>query len=421
MHDRDDRGRVGAAGIQAPTGCTGLSNPPFCFEKLFFSPGRRLTWGTALGNDTISAVDFAATMARASDALKSREATLAELAKARNVLVYSFGACGKNLARQLRHAGINCVIFDNAKTAVAEAAAEGFETTATLDLDIPWLVAAGQNQLAILPTLPRPAYNLVEGLYAFDLVSSYGNARTFAHFLAERIDELYALYHGTEASCQNELLALLQFRASLDVRYLAARRTPVAQMWVPPEAVGGIESFCDVGAYDGDTLIQMKAAFPDLRSSFAVEPNADMVAKIEAVAARLGLDNRIFVGLAWNHATKLDVRTLPSGMMAVTESDTGAILADTLDHVTAPDSYEYVKFDVEGAEQAALQGGRNLLRNARCIAVACYHFSGDIIDIPQQLESVLGESSNAAWRRGFHHYSECFEDSIFYYYRSCGD
>ena len=170
------------------------------------------------------------------------------------------------------------------------------------------------------------------------------------------------------------------------LHHLASKRTPVSRMWVPPPAIGAIRSFCDVGAYDGDTLTCMKAVFPGLMFTFAVEPNASLCPKIDAAAERHGLTNRTFVGLAWSHKTKLDVRTLPNGMMVVSEDAGGAVAADTLDHVTAPRSYDYVKFDVEGAEIAALNGARSLIRSARCVAVAAYHLPNDIFDIPNSCQ-----------------------------------
>jgi FkbM family methyltransferase len=361
--------------------------------------------------------DFSQRLRLASDILISKQDKLGRLGEQKSVLIYSFGSCGKNLARQLRAAGVACLIYDNAQSARDAAAAEGFATTETLRPDLPLIVAAGQNQLAIIGDLQLPAYNLVEGLYAFDLLSSYGGARLFSDRLPERAESLYDVYARLDPDCRVEFLAVALFRASLDVRHLASRRTPVARMWVPPPGAGIIRSFCDVGAYDGDTLAAMKAVLPDLSVSFAVEPNPDLTAKIDAAAQRLGLTHRTFVGLAWSHQTALDVHTLPNGMMIATENADGAIAADTLDRITAPGSYDYVKFDVEGAEVAALNGGRRLLRGARCIAVAAYHVAGDIVDIPNHVERILKTDAEHDWKCAFHHHSECFEDSIFYFYR----
>jgi hypothetical protein len=106
---------------------------------------------------------------------ENREARLNLLSKEESVIVYSYGTRGADFAKQLRSAGIDCLIFDNAQSALSRAVADGFKTTSDPSLDLPLIVAAGQNQLSILSGLTRPAYSLAEGLYAFDLTNQCAN------------------------------------------------------------------------------------------------------------------------------------------------------------------------------------------------------------------------------------------------------
>ena len=110
--------------------------------------------------------------------------------------MYSFGTRGADLARQLRNAGVKCFIYDNAKTALAMAATEGFAICSNTALDRPLIVAAGQHQNSILGSLNRPAWSLAEGLYAFDLRNQYGKARLFSDGLAEHSAALYEVYRS---------------------------------------------------------------------------------------------------------------------------------------------------------------------------------------------------------------------------------
>lgn len=346
----------------------------------------------------------------------NRRDALDQLSKRKSVIVYSYGIRGWDLADQLRRSGIECVIFDNSKQAVARAAAEGFATTSDITLDLPVIVAAGQNQLSILSGLTRPAYTLAEGLYAYDLINQYEKARKFSDVIPTITDRLYQLYGRLDANCRENLLSVLLFRISLDVRHIASTRKPVTQMWNPPAAVRAIRSFCDVGAYDGDTLISMKALFPGLESSFAVEPNGDLVASIEAAARKGALRNKTFTGAAWSHKTKLSCKVHPNGMMVIAEDTSGTIEADALDNLVGQERYDYVKFDVEGAEAPSLKGAHYLLQGANCIAIASYHLPTDLVDIPDHISMILGAEYATGWRCAFEHYSECFDDSIFYFY-----
>jgi FkbM family methyltransferase len=348
---------------------------------------------------------------------QNRESDLNLLSKEESVLVYSYGTRGSDFANQLRRAGIECLIFDNAERARNRAVADGFKTISDTSLDLPLIVAAGQNQLSILSGLTRPAYSLAEGLYAFDLINQCAKARLFSENIPAKAVELYQTYRDLEPSSQQDFLDVLLYRASLDVSFIASSRKAVSQMWIPPVAVRTIRSFCDVGAYDGDTLISMKSAFPDLKSALAVEPSPDLVAKIEAVARSRELTCKVFNGAAWSHKTRLSGHILENGMMVIKEDIAGDIDADELDIISSLEPFDYVKFDVEGAEAHALQGARSLLRSSRCIAVAGYHLPNDLFEIPNSLSIILGPQYETEWSRAFHHYSECFDDSIFYFYR----
>jgi FkbM family methyltransferase len=334
---------------------------------------------------------------------------------AREVLVYSYGTRGKDLARQLRASGIGCLVYDNAEAARASAATDGFEVTTSLDHDIPLIVAAGQNQIEILDTLERPAFSLAQGLYGLDLRNSYGPARAFTDRTMSQAERLFEVYRRLDEASRPAFFEVLCYRASLEVRHLAHRR-PMAEMWRPAARGLDITSFCDVGAYDGDSLTATKAVFPTLARSFTIEPNPDLAPMIAAAAAAAGVENRNFAGAAWSHPTRLDARLIFNGMLVIEEDAKGGdIPAARLDDLLGEAAYDYIKLDVEGSEARVLAGGEQALRKARCIATAAYHLPDDLIDLPRQMDAILGAASG--WRLAFAHYSQSFDDSIFYFHR----
>jgi FkbM family methyltransferase len=360
--------------------------------------------------------DFLQALNAARAAREARLPRLAKLEGVREVLLYTYGTRGKDLALQLRAAGVRCVIYDNAEAARAAAAADGFEVTRDLGLDLPLIVAAGQNQIEILGELDREAYSLAEALYALDLRNAYGPAREFSDRVIADAERLFAIYRQIDVECRPAFLDVLLYRVSLDVHHLAHRR-PVGEMWRPPVSGLDIRSFCDIGAYDGDSLAATKAVFPQLTRSLTIEPNAAMAASIAAMAARIGVQNDNFTGVAWSHPTRLGARLIFNGMLVIEEDAAGDIQAETLDTLGDGAVYDYVKLDVEASEAAVIAGGIETLKRARCIAVASYHLPGDLMDLPAELRRVLGEAADTAWRLAFAHYSQSFDDSIFYLYR----
>jgi FkbM family methyltransferase len=363
--------------------------------------------------------DFEAALRSAAGELDSRRSKLATLEGARTVIIYSYGSKGVELGIMLRDKGVECLVYDNSEASRARARTDGYEVVQTLDLDLPLIVAAGQNQIPICASLKRDAFNLVESLYALDLYQGYGPARDNSSSILRHLDSLFEVYGLLDATSAALFLEILQYRASLSLGHLTRQR-PVGEMWHPPVEGLAIRSFCDIGAYDGDSLASVKTVYPQMSRSFTVEPNPEMAGAIAAVAAKNGIANRNFVGAAWSHPARLSARRLSNGMLVIRESDQGTIAADALDTQLGGEQYDYIKMDVEGTERAVLDGGKTSLRSASCIAVAAYHLPDDFTDIRTQLGEILGPLDGAGpggWRLAFSHYSQVFDDSIFYAWR----
>jgi FkbM family methyltransferase len=308
---------------------------------------------------------------------------------------------------------VDCIIFDNAPAARQRASRDGFEVASVLPSNRPIVVAAGQNQVEILGNLDATAYSLPEALYAFGLRNAYGAMHDFVHMVSRHGDELFARYQSIAPNFRDDFLSVLLYRSSLDVRHISRTRLPVEEMWTPPTQ--HIESFCDVGAYDGDTLRLVKSKLPRIHHTLTVEPNPHHVSAIATTAAQLKLENIHYSGASWSRRARLKADLLANGMFVMGESPEGDLAGETLDVLTSGATYDYIKFDVESTEKEALQGASGLLRRARCIAMAAYHLPNDLLDLPNQVDGIVGTAH--LWRWGFRHYSQCFDDSIFYLYR----
>lgn len=358
---------------------------------------------------------FTAHLKAAACALDDLRPRLEALAQARRVLIYAYGARGRDLAAQLHAKGVECMIYDNAPASVERARADGFETTTDLNLDVPLIVAAGQNQIEILAVLRRPAYGLAEALYAFDLRNSYGRARDFTDRIVPDADSLFAVYRRMDAGSRAAFLDVLTFRASLQVERLVNRR-PMNDQFRPPVDKLTVRSFCDLGAYDGDSLAATKTVFPELARSFTIEPNGAQAPAIAAVARRIGVHNTNFVGAAWDRRTRLGARELGNGMLVLDEGQEGEIETETLDTLLGDETFDYFKLDVEGSEARVFAGGAKALARASCVAAAAYHLPDDLHELPRRFDTLIG-AEDAGWRLAFSHFSQSFEDSFVYFHR----
>ncbi len=173
----------------------------------------------------------------------------------------------------------------------------------------------------------------------------------------------------------------------------------------------------DLGAYNGDTVRELRGYAPDLQTVIAMEPDRRNFRKLEAYAASLreaGDALRVIpvAAGAWSEDTTLTFHGSGNrnAGLSDTPSSTASPLPSTADNpyfgkseavaVRAPDRVvadrtadgslpadahvDYIKYDVEGAERAALLGSRDIIRrDAPALLVSIYHRSGDIFELPQ--------------------------------------
>ena len=173
----------------------------------------------------------------------------------------------------------------------------------------------------------------------------------------------------------------------------------------------------DLGAYNGDSIRDLRTYAPRLREVIAMEPDRRNFRKLTEYAATLReagdslLLHPVQAG-AWSHPATLTFHgsgNRNAGLVETTLADApaeaqGSILPSTADNpyfgktaevpVTSLDTVrdgilsgsthlDYIKYDVEGAETEALLGSREVIRrDAPALLVSAYHRSADLFRLP---------------------------------------
>lgn len=168
----------------------------------------------------------------------------------------------------------------------------------------------------------------------------------------------------------------------------------------------------DLGAYNGDSIRDLRLYAPRLREVIALEPDRRNFRKLTeyATALREAGDtltvHPVQVG-AWSHTATLTFHGSGNRNAGLTDTPAeakGNILPSTADNpyfgktaevpVTALDTVaedildghthiDYIKYDVEGAETEALLGSRAIIqRDAPALLVSAYHRSADLFRLP---------------------------------------
>ena len=168
----------------------------------------------------------------------------------------------------------------------------------------------------------------------------------------------------------------------------------------------------DLGAYNGDSIRDLRQYAPRLRKIIAFEPDRRNHRKLTEYATALRetgdtLAIHAVQAGAWSHTATLTFHGSGNRNAGLTDAPAeahGHILPSTADNpyfgktaevpVTTLDAaceeylppdtpVDYVKYDVEGAEAEALMGSRETIRrNAPALLVSAYHRSADLFRLP---------------------------------------
>lgn len=151
-----------------------------------------------------------------------------------------------------------------------------------------------------------------------------------------------------------------------------------------------IESYLDLGAYNGDTLREMLRYNPDLKSATALEPDARNFRKLTEYASTVvGIDIKCINAGAWCENTTLLFDA--SGNRNAGIVSAGNIVSKikevpvvSVDFVLGGESVDYIKYDVEGSEKEALLGSAETIRaHSPKLLVSLYHRSEDLFALPE--------------------------------------
>lgn len=144
-------------------------------------------------------------------------------------------------------------------------------------------------------------------------------------------------------------------------------------------------TFVDLGAYNGDTVLRYSEMLKGLDGIIAVEPDRRNFRKLkentEEIASRISTEYvQAFIS---NEEGEVEVvKNIGRGTSMDKGGDT-KVLTVTIDGLLKGKKAGFIKFDVEGAELAAIKGGADTIRTHKPqMNIACYHRSEDLFELP---------------------------------------
>ena len=196
---------------------------------------------------------------------------------------------------------------------------------------------------------------------------------------------------------------VIRYKLSGDINYLKDCETPSDEKFDLLK-IGTEETVVDLGAYDGDTLVEfLNGTSMQFKKLYAMEPDNKNYRKLKRQLYMIGsaLLEAYNVG-AWDEDTTITfdmragrgstaisaaVSSDPAGKNDRTERRRAIRYRDIkmmkTDTMLRGDAATYIKIDVEGAEENALRGAKETIANFRPkLNVALYHRNEDMFKLP---------------------------------------
>ncbi|KNX76810.1 hypothetical protein DA83_05380 [Pseudomonas sp. 250J] len=195
-------------------------------------------------------------------------------------------------------------------------------------------------------------------------------------------------------------------------------RSPFADEYLEADFVSQLDTrhYVDAGAYNGDTLARLEARFGQVESALLFEPETLAFqacrerfrdrAGVRALQAAMTEQHCELPSPASNSCDVLGELSAESQHCAPTN-----VVGLPLDEV-ADSAITMIKFDIEGGEEGALKGARQvILRDRPKLCVCAYHRSDDLWKLVDTVLSIRGD-----YKVGVRHYSDIVDDTTLYFY-----
>ena len=167
--------------------------------------------------------------------------------------------------------------------------------------------------------------------------------------------------------------------------------------------------FLDIGCYDGENTIKAFEKLQGIDIAYLYEPDTK---NYELCKHKISNFNKktVLSNIAISDS-KGTIKFTEAGVASCFDnSGNKEVMTDTIDNLFRDIRVGFIKMDVEGAEDLALNGARSVIsRDKPTLAVSIYHNRDDIISIPNIITSI-----NPDYVFRFGHHSLEWDDTVLY-------
>ncbi|MEA2100295.1 MAG: FkbM family methyltransferase [Campylobacterota bacterium] len=203
---------------------------------------------------------------------------------------------------------------------------------------------------------------------------------------------------------------VINFKISFDYDFMDGFTNKHSEQYFDKELIPDIKniSFLDGGGYIGDTATEVIKNFPDFKKIYLIEPISENIRIAKRELGHFKNIEFLECGVS-NKKTTLHFNEEKS-FSSIYGKGTQSVKIDTIDNIVK-ERVDFIKLDIEGAEQDAIDGAKETIKKYKPILAICiYHKAEDWYIIPQKVLEI--ESSYKIYIR---HYMEGIFETVMYF------
>jgi FkbM family methyltransferase len=222
--------------------------------------------------------------------------------------------------------------------------------------------------------------------------------------------EYEKIYNLLEDDKSKEVFTkVLNFKMTFDFDFMEGFTNNHEEQYFDKEIIPNIKNinFLDGGSYVGDTLPQIIKNFPDYNKIYCIEPN-----NLHINIAKRNFPNQEnieFIHCGLGNKKELNVQDKQEAQNNC-EHDYQATSINTIDNIIN-EKIDFIKLDIEGAEQDAIKGAEQTIKEYHPILAICvYHKAEDWYKVPQLILSIRND-----YKVYLRHYMEGIYETVMYF------
>ncbi len=223
-----------------------------------------------------------------------------------------------------------------------------------------------------------------------------------------RYEKVYNLLE--DKISQEIFLKIINFKITFDLDFMDGFKNITQHQYFDKLILPNIKNitFVDGGGYVGDTCTQIIKNYPDFKKIYLIEPIQE---NLRIAKRNLGhLENIEFINLGISNKKETLYFNEEKSFSAIYGKGTQSVQVDTLDNIIK-EKVDYIKLDIEGAEQDAIDGAKEtILKYKPVLAICIYHRAQDWYKIPEKVLAIYD-----GYKIYIRHYMEGIFETVIYF------